>query len=279
MSPEAPIRTPAHEPDQEPRTAEAFMVAAGERYGFLLKEAQNLFEDSKALSPDDPFHNYEHHLDSLWAGIRLIDNYIAKGIKIDAKAVTVALMRHDTQNPNDPSRDNHKFPEIETAALLISDHEKDPERYGLSDEQAIKAVDLIISTAKNALIDSDEKAIMVLADLDNVGNENESIFYARTDLLQAELEGKGVITESDEALFRANTVAILSTYFVKLWSRDQSYEWLHHAGRNILGYILASASEAGQSPTDYVNSLRCAEAGKFLSIVKRRSPSSEKSAS
>jgi len=276
MSPEEHLPTLAQEPVHKPRTAEAFMVAAGERYGFLLHEVQNLFTDSKALSPDDPFHNYEHHLDSLWAGIKVIDEFTAKGISVDAKIVTVALMRHDTQDPYDLLRDSHKFPEIESAALLIRDHENEPKRYGLSDDQAIKAADLIISTAKNSVIDSDEKAIMVLADLDNVGSANEGIFISRSNLLQAELESKGILKEGDEAVFRANTVATLATYFVKLWSRDQSYEWLQHAQRNLLSYILTSASEAGLSPTGYVTGLRCPEASKFLSIVKLRGLISEK---
>lgn len=267
MSPEISLGTPAREQHLDPRTAEAFMKEAGERYGFKLREAQNLFADSKTLSPDDPFHNYEHHLDSLWAGIRLIDHFAAKGIYIDAKAVVVALMRHDTQNPNDPSRDNHKFPEILSAALLISDYEKDPQRYGLSDHQVIKAADLIISTAKDAVIDSDEKAIMVLADLDNVGREDDSIFNNRTALFRNELELKGKIKPEEDKSFRESTVVTLSTYFLKLWQRDRSFEWLRYAQRNILSYIQASASEAGTTSSDYVACLKNPAVSQFFRIA------------
>lgn len=260
-----------HEPLDPPRDAETFFSLWGEKCGFTIEEVNNLFDDSKANSPLDEFHNFEHHTDTLWTGMKILDEYEAAGIhvEVDRKTIAVALMLHDVvdESVSEAAKSSKYYiPEQQGAAFLISNHR----RYGLTGEQAIDGADLILATAADADIDSDAKEIVVMSDLSNVGNREDTIFNARTLLLKAELLKKRIFTKVEE--FNSDSVVRLSKYYVKLWQRQNvvsvklKEDWLINARKNIRNTLLAAAELAGKDPDSYAASLGSADVLKFLEI-------------
>jgi hypothetical protein len=144
MTPEIAFVSYAREVSEEPKNVDTFMARWGEDYGFTRIEAENLFADSEANSPEDPFHNYDHHLESLWIVMALVDLDRKNGNDTDGKTIAVAEMLHDVG----VRKGKDVIPEFQGAAFVIQNYE----RYGLSFEQGIIAADLIIATAENAVI-------------------------------------------------------------------------------------------------------------------------------
>lgn len=241
MAPETSTEIRFGKPDKG-EIAVAFLIDRVQQYGYTQEEANNLFTDSATLSPEGAYHNRLHPRESLWVGLQLIDEFIANGKNIDAKALIAAIMLHDCEDQDDPMFGKYQSPEHQAAAILV----KNRDRYGLTTEQADRGKNNILATAIDAEITNDEEYIMVVSDVSNVGSKDKSFFSAKSSLLRVELYAKGIAKTATQ--FDVLSADVLSKIWLKVAASYPNSDWLRYAGSNISNFIEEAASRTVTDP-------------------------------
>jgi len=195
----------------------------GPKLGLSIEQLQQLDQFSQEHYPDAAAHNYQHGRDALWVGMRWADTYEAtfpKRPALKRKLLAAALLCHDMGKD-----------EV-AAAFQFMCYAVQPDS-GFSEEENKAVQALILSSRIDREPTTVEEAIMMLADVSNVGDAPQ-MFDQRTEDFRREAQDQQG-ADFDESKFKIGTTLIILRYITKnismLGGIEQS--WIQQAFSNV----------------------------------------------